>query len=235
MKPRTWLFSSCLLLLCASLARAQCPGIAGNLTGFGPVTGAPFSADYFEVLDPLKSQGGRSYVRSRASVYRDSEGRTRCEVKSSPMGDIAFVIIRDPVTRVVIWMHPREHVATVTHVGPSSSPFQPLPDHAARPHEIAQPSDYTHTEEQLSSQVIEGLTVTGRRSINTMKDGAVLTIEEWYSPDLKSNLLSTMSHPDWDSSEKVINIQKGDPDPSLFQVPQGYTVKDLHPREPVCK
>ena len=51
--------------------------------------------------------------------------------------------------------------------------------------------------------------------------------ETWTSPELKLRLLQQCSDPRArDTTERLININRAEPDPSLFQVPAGYTIVD---------
>jgi hypothetical protein len=54
----------------------------------------------------------------------------------------------------------------------------------------------------------------------------VITRETWYSPDLKLVIESTQTDPRFgETTYTLTNIQRNDPDPSLFQVPAGYKVE----------
>ena len=53
----------------------------------------------------------------------------------------------------------------------------------------------------------------------------VVTSDEWMSPDLKVLVLSESSDPRTGTSTyKLVNVKRGDPPASLFQVPSDYTV-----------
>jgi hypothetical protein len=86
----------------------------------------------------------------------------------------------------------------------------------------------------IEHKVIEGVNVDGRKRTTTIPAGGVgneqpLTIvsEEWRSPELNVLVLTRHSDPrTGDSSYRLTNIVRGEPDPSLFTVPPDYTVKD---------
>jgi hypothetical protein len=91
--------------------------------------------------------------------------------------------------------------------------------------------------ENLGSMEIEGFTVTGRRIIHTTPAGRIgndkpitSTTERWTSAGLKTELLVTTRGPQGEHSRKLVNIQTGDPDPLLFQVPADYTIKETPQR-----
>ena len=91
-----------------------------------------------------------------------------------------------------------------------------------------------HKEEALPPRTIEGVRVEGRRTTKTIAAGAIgnewpITIvsEEWTSPDLQVLVLTDRKDPrNGDSSYKLQRIQRGDPSPSLFQVPSDYEVRE---------
>jgi hypothetical protein len=86
----------------------------------------------------------------------------------------------------------------------------------------------------LEKKTIEGIPVEGRKRTTTIPAGQIgnelpitITSEEWSSPDLKILVLTRYSDPRMgDSSYRLINIVRAEPDPSLFQVPPGYTIKE---------
>ena len=89
--------------------------------------------------------------------------------------------------------------------------------------------------EQLGQQSIEGVLVTGKRVTTTIATGAVgndrpivVVHEEWRSPELKIVVKTIDSDPR--TGEQTMELQelaRADPDPSLFQAPAGYQVKDM--------
>jgi hypothetical protein len=84
--------------------------------------------------------------------------------------------------------------------------------------------------ESLGKQTIEGLAADGTRQVNTIETGAIgndrpiqITSERWYSSDLQTVVMTR--HDDPRTGEEVfrlINVNRGDPPPNLFQVPAGY-------------
>jgi hypothetical protein len=86
----------------------------------------------------------------------------------------------------------------------------------------------------LERKTLEWIAVEGRRNTSTIPAGQIgneqpITVisEEWRSPEL--NVLVMTHHIDprlGESSYRLTNIVRGEPDPSLFQVPAGFTVKE---------
>ena len=86
----------------------------------------------------------------------------------------------------------------------------------------------------LEHKTIEGVAVEGRKTTTVIPAGKVgneqpITVvsEEWRSPEL--NLLVLTRHSDprtGESSYRLQNIIRAEPDPSLFMVPPDYTVRE---------
>jgi hypothetical protein len=226
-----FLFSS------VSLAGAQvCPGLAGLINLVGPVTGAPFTADYVHAFEAVNADGSRNHQQAHGKLYRDSEGRARCDIENGTTGKTRFVIISDPVANVSIRMNLQQQTARVTHYPRSSSPFAPSapPQNTETKDPVNVLPQVAHTEEDLGSKEMERFTATGKRYINTATDGHTSTTEDWYSADLKFKLLTDADSPFGHLRDELNNISKGNPDPSVFQVPGGFTVRDLYCRENRC-
>jgi hypothetical protein len=96
--------------------------------------------------------------------------------------------------------------------------------------------------ENLDSREIEGIPVTGTRFTNITEAGEagndkpiVSTVESWYSTDLKLTLLLVNEDPRYGkTTDKLVNIQRNEPALAVFQIPDGYTVKDVYCRNGSC-
>jgi hypothetical protein len=94
------------------------------------------------------------------------------------------------------------------------------------------------TSENLGSQVMEGVQVTGIRTTRTIAVGKIgndrpitIVTEVWTSPDLKTIVSSKRSDPRMgEQTFKLTNIQRSEPDPSLFTVPSDFTITEGGPR-----
>jgi hypothetical protein len=104
-------------------------------------------------------------------------------------------------------------------------------------YKIGSESGHQSATEDLGTQVIEGITAAGTRVTTTIPTGAIgneqpiqIVSERWYAPDLQTVVLSKLNDPRiGETTHKLTNINRGEPDPSLFQVPAGYTVQDSKP------
>ena len=91
-----------------------------------------------------------------------------------------------------------------------------------------------HSDEQLPPRQLEGVRVEGHRTTTTIVAGAIgneqpikIVSEEWVSPDLKVLVMTQRKDPrSGDSSYRLLNVIPREPDPSLFQVPTDYTIKE---------
>jgi hypothetical protein len=248
MKLLSWVSACIFLLFSAAIANAQ-PGCGisapgTQVTKLRPVTGAPFSADIVWENTRVLNDGNRIVEERHGRIDRDSQGRSRCELEDARK-TITVIEIVDPVAKVAIRLDPRNKLATVTHLPqtpPATAPSsQPVAE--KKPEKLPAAPDPRHTMQTLSSRELEGLTVTGTRFTNIIEaqqegnDKPITTsLEEWYSGDLKLTLLSIRDDPrNGKMVDKVFNIHTNEPEPAVFRIPDGYTVKDLYCRAGLCK
>jgi TonB family protein len=93
---------------------------------------------------------------------------------------------------------------------------------------------YTTKTEQLGKQMVEGVECEGTRVVTTLPAGAIgneqpiETVKEtWYSPELQLMILSKRSDPRFgESTYRVTNIARHEPDAEHFQIPSDYKIID---------
>ena len=86
----------------------------------------------------------------------------------------------------------------------------------------------------LGTQLINGVQAEGKRTTLTIPVGQIgndrpinVVGETWFSTDLQMIVKSLNSDPRFgDTTFELTNVSRAEPDPSLFQVPAGYTVSD---------
>lgn len=86
----------------------------------------------------------------------------------------------------------------------------------------------------LEHKTLEGVAVEGRKTTTVIPAGQIgneqpitITSEEWRSPDLNVLVMTRHSDPrTGESSYRLINIVRAEPDRSLFMVPPDYTVRE---------
>jgi hypothetical protein len=95
-------------------------------------------------------------------------------------------------------------------------------------------SDRGGKREDLGIQIIEGVKATGTRTTTTIPVGAIgnsreilVVRESWYSPDLQMVVMNRTSDPQsGETSYRLTNIRRAEPDASLFVAPADYTVQE---------
>jgi hypothetical protein len=86
--------------------------------------------------------------------------------------------------------------------------------------------------EQLGMQNFEGVDAEGTRTVTTIPADAIgnerpieIVYERWYSKDLQLIVYSKHSDPRFgEQTYRLTNINRSEPDPSLFEVPSGYRI-----------
>ena len=88
--------------------------------------------------------------------------------------------------------------------------------------------------ESLGKQFIEGVEADGTRSTVTIPPGEIgneraieIVSERWYSAELQTVVMTRHSDPRFgETTYKLTNISRTEPDRSLFELPGGYTLKE---------
>jgi len=88
----------------------------------------------------------------------------------------------------------------------------------------------TPNKESLGTQTMEGVRAQGERQTRTIEAGSIgndrpiqIVSERWYSPDLQVEVMTRHSDPrTGEEITRLVDINRAEPDPSLFQVPAGY-------------
>ncbi|HZQ55781.1 MAG TPA: hypothetical protein VFB14_26520 [Bryobacteraceae bacterium] len=239
-----------LTVVCAGAAAgAQMPGPPGGPPhgpgrferGMGPmmrpwkiVTGAPYSADTNDYVVQTFADGNTIQRTTTAHVARDSQGRTYMQqtFTSGPMaqnGPTTITFITDPVAGYSYVLNSNTKTA-MRRVFKTP----PAPPNGVGPRARRQSSSTNVVTTDLGTQMVNGVNAQGTRITRTIPAGTVgnaqpivSTSETWYSPDLQIVVSSKHSDPRvGQATYTVNNIQRGDPNSSLFQVPSDYTVQD---------
>jgi TonB family protein len=91
--------------------------------------------------------------------------------------------------------------------------------------------------ESLGAQTIEGVAAEGTRITHTIPAGSMgndrpieITYERWYSQELQLDVLIKSVDPrSGESTQQLTNINRSEPDASLFEAPSDYAVQELKP------
>ena len=224
------------------------PGLAGEA-----VIGAPYSAE--EVTERVQTLGDGTHITQpspKTVFYRDSQGRTRIE-RTFPLPPGAsgaagpnMIEISDPVSGAHYMLDARSRTARKFPSAPPPPPTgamatsQRLAVPAAAipapsvPSPDSQPPRPQLSHESLGTQTIDGILAEGSRTTVTYPIGAVgndrpiTTVSEtWTSSELKTVVLRRNSDPrSGESTTRLTNISRVEPDPSLFQIPSDYEIVD---------
>jgi hypothetical protein len=207
------------------------------------VTGAPFSATFSTETKQVLVDGNQIVRNSSGSFARDSQGRTRRDVAFPGIGLMAsanqvpshVVMINDPVAGSQYVLEVDRKVARKAELSSGSTHGRKGQNNAAIGRGARPESNVTTT--SLGTQTINGVLAEGTRTTRTIPSGAigntkpiVITVERWYSSDLQTVVMMKRDDPRMgETTFQLTNIQRQEPDPSLFQVPADYTVTQGRP------
>jgi hypothetical protein len=211
--------------------------------GMGPettVTGAPYSAVQTMEMTQKLGDGNVISEKQQSSVYRDTQGRLRIEHTlparpgSNSQGARTVISIFDPVAGANYMLQPATNTAykSTMHQRPASDAT--TSNQPQRPQRRGSSSSNPPVTENLGLQTINGVAANGTRTTTTIPAGAIgnaqpiQTVREvWIAQDLKVPVMIKNSDPRFgETVMQLTNIQQGNPDPSLFQVPANYTVQN---------
>ena len=210
-----------------------------------PVTGAPYSA--VEVSTEQQQLAGGNVIQRQTTrnISRDGQGRVRVETQmtrpnaSGQPTTYTHISISDPVAGVAYDIDPQNKVA-------NSHPIRPMgpPRNGAAPNgqqanlrgpggpRAARPADPNVKSEDLGTQSVNSVLAKGSRTTHTIPAGTIgntLAIqsvrETWISSDLQVPVMEKVTDPRFGTrTTQLTQINRGEPDASLFTVPSDYTV-----------
>jgi hypothetical protein len=183
------------------------------------------------------ADGNRISRKHSGAVYRDSEGRVRREQVFAGLGPLApekdpkTIFIHDPVAQAGWILDVDEKVARKL---PAKHAFRAEWKAARGERPRGHRSRPAGEKESLGTQTIEGVEATGTRVVHVIPAGSIgnekaieVVHERWYSPELQAVVLSRRSDPRFgDTTYRLTNIQRVEPDRALFTVPDDYKVED---------
>lgn len=233
-------------------------GFVGFEAGIGgkTITGAPFSANVSTQTTQTLADGNTIQHSTTGTFARDSQGRTRREMTLPEIGPFAasgeapphMVEINDAVAGVHYILDPFRKVAhKMERHGPGKhmivtapGPVQLPDDQSAGVSVAVQPGPNDQNEvttTSLGTQTVNGVEAQGTRYTRTIPAGQIgnskpitIVTERWFSSDLQMVVMNKRTDPmNGDSVTQFTDIQRGAPDPALFQVPSDYTVKEGGP------
>jgi hypothetical protein len=215
------------------------------------VTGSPFSGTEQRHSLQVLGDGTRIERNDTSQISRDSEGRVRMETMPANGEGRAMVTIQDPVAGVTYLLDPTQKTANkmpmpsgkgVSSLSPIPPPGGPVffsatgtgPGPIVINRVPVEKGAGAPAEESLEAQSINGVTAKGTRTTIDIPAGQIgndrafqVVNERWYSDDLQMVVKSSNSDPRFGTTTyELTNINRAEPDPTLFQIPADYTVKE---------
>ncbi|MGI8470543.1 MAG: hypothetical protein ACR2N3_19060 [Pyrinomonadaceae bacterium] len=218
------------------------------------VKNAPYSAEATTELVRVLGDGNKITRLTKTLLYRDSEGRTRREETSKPVGAFPLgitetVTIFDPVAGYRYYLNPTAKTTRRVAIplqkpivaAQNNSSTYNFPAMAATSagngniFTVTYPTaGYSTKNEDLGSRAINGVEAIGKSSMTTIATGTignerdiVTTSETWYSKDLQMTILNKRNDPQTGNyTYQLTNVKRSEPDKSLFTVPADYKIVD---------
>ncbi|MDR3700133.1 MAG: hypothetical protein P4L56_10890 [Candidatus Sulfopaludibacter sp.] len=219
----------------------------GGLEMRSPVTGAPYSA--VEVTTEQQALAGGNAIQRQTTrtIYRDGQGRVRVESQVTRPGadgqtaTVTRITISDPVAGQIYEIDPQNKVVNSRAVRPMGAQGAMRPRNPNSAGQVAgrgpgmranRTADPNVKAEDLGTQTVNSVIAKGNRTTHTIPAGTIgnsLPIqsvrETWMAADLKVPVMEKTTDPRFGTrTTQLTQINRGEPDASLFQVPAGYTV-----------
>jgi hypothetical protein len=199
-----------------------------------PIPNAPFTGVIAVERTTVRDGAPAANLKTTRDVARDGQGRIYnifrelVPASANVAPPIARIHFYDPQTRNYTYLYPDRKVymtGTVNHP-PAAEPA----DLIASPAGNSAPLNQFTKLEDLGTKSIAGVTAHGVREIQTIPAASsgtgnelVLTDEYWYSDELHINVVVKHNDPRTGSVTMTLTqATRGEPDPSLFQIPEDY-------------
>ena len=240
-------------LLAASGCGAQCKrGIIG-FDMIGTREGSPFSAVQLQTETETDTNGdGQTHVRTRPTfVARGESGRVRIErITSGLSDDPAEEEIRN-AQRVIMICDPNAgkfiHIMSMVHIAEVSEDPTPAPERRVNyvwgsgrfPNARTKPLPPERQFEDLGEKDFDGVLAHGGlwTTLSEPNDAGVRTpvktAEVWISEELEVTVLEIREDlvKRSEGRTRLTKLLRTEPDPSLFEIPEGYAIKKVPPRQ----
>ncbi len=248
-------------ITCTLAPGTAIPQSSKPLRGYSIEKGMPYSGVRVVQNVTIFPNGYRKEDGASTKEWRDSEGRKRSDVtwKGLEGSDITVCQIDDPVALVrYIWRieGSKKTVVTETHYNMDDgivAEIWPDPVHEHRPEPgsgvaivlLGAPQNPNRTNETLGPEYINGVYAEGSRSIEIIPPGRgangsdqpTKRIDEiWTSPDLKTVVKIFLDDGGgFTESTELKDIDRSEPDRSVFQPPAGLPKRQAPESDPVWK
>jgi hypothetical protein len=202
----------------------------------------PFSCDAITTLVRTLPDGTHITRQTMTvKMYRDSSGRTRSDripgkFFAGQPAPPETIMIRDPIAGYWYVLDTANKVARrnpykSAQPGQNTIPLNELPIASAP---VTNNSGPQIKIEDLGTQTMQGLIVQGRRTTATTPAGSIgndrdiVNVSEiWSNKELRLMILQIHSDPrSGETTTKIENLSRTQPDPNLFQPPPDYMIVD---------
>jgi len=212
------------------------------------VKGVPMSGEMIVTRDTTLADGNSIHTQNQTMIYRDSQGRVRREIgfelntPSTGAAKRAMIVITDPVSGNRYMLNPENKTAHQMPLHPGKpGPGAPDAMHDMHGRMEGGSNAANLKTDQLGTKAINGLQAVGTRMTRTIPAGEIgnlnpieVVTERWYSSDLQLPLLTSHNDPMMGTmTVKLVNINRGEPDAALFQVPSDYKLVSGKQDEPL--
>lgn len=194
--------------------------------------GAPFKAQVVTAWKRRLEDGTETTIYNRRTIARDSQGRVFQERRFfAPDGNTRATMVSemdylDPTMKERTVCTTRDRRCMVYHRS-----FIPSEETPELPATQTFPNGVKVTRENLGSNTIDGVQVTGTREISTSPrfgDQEPTIKEIWYSQRLGVNLVVKRFEPRGGAEDFTVEqIDQTEPSAALFQPPRGYQMVDV--------
>jgi tetratricopeptide (TPR) repeat protein len=203
------------------------------------VVGLPFSADQNIRCVQHLSNGMPLTHQMSGHVYRSADGLERYDgtfpsTDSTHPEPGTLAVILDPVKHIYTLLNSALMTASVTHTPENTTVTVAfLAQTRGAGTAALKPEDMTITD--LGKRTQDRLALFGKRITSTIPAGKIgneqpllVTLDAWSAPELKIVVSEVQQDPlAGERTFSLTNIRSEEPDPGLFQVPEGYTVKSI--------
>jgi hypothetical protein len=226
------------MIFAAGVTRAQCPN--GGTVFEGEVStsqGAPYQAKALRTIVTYGGDGTKRTVVAKANLLRDSAGRTRIERfydgTADPSENVPGDILIDDSCGTSVILLPARQTAKITKSVVWSAKISDRP--YCREIDLKNPpkAGPEGKFEDLGHKLVDGVEIRGERwstysSAQAKLTGAppVSVLEDWCSIPLDTPMGGYMLNdkPKREITTVISDIRQIEPDPALFEIPEGYKI-----------
>ena len=207
-----------------------------------PVVGLPFSADQSVRIVQHLANGMPLTHEIKGHIYRSADGLERYD-GTIPSTDPAhpdpttMIYILDRVKRTGVLLNSRLKTATVETLPTTATvsvSFLALQQPRVQ-NQLIRPENLVTTD--LGKRTLDMMPLVGKRVTGTIPAGKIgndqplpVTTDVWFAPQLKLLVNEVEKNPlSGERTFELTNIRAEEPDPTLFDIPEAYTVKNRGP------